>query len=251
LSSSIKKAIPENVAVLTARAREFKFALALKPGDKICSAYRAIGRLNGFSDWGIGADDVYYGSVVEWVFQERKGIRKLANFEIMVENDAKNRRDCNYIIVGDTGEKDEEAGERIAKKFGSKKIRAIFLHCVSDSPDRSLLLLPKDRQMNGVPIYYFRTYVGAASKAFQNKLMTVEGLQRVIDASKNDLLVLEKKVNSSKITTLQPIISSRRNELERDINEAKTVKRSVSFQPAFLNSVSNDFNLKLMNLMPK
>lgn len=48
------KGIPENVAVLTARAREFKFALALKPTDKLCSAYRAIGERNGYGNWGIG-----------------------------------------------------------------------------------------------------------------------------------------------------------------------------------------------------
>ena len=68
----LKKAVPENVAVLTARAREFKFALALKPGDKICSAYRAIGRLNGFNDWGIGENDVYYGSVVNGFSKREK-----------------------------------------------------------------------------------------------------------------------------------------------------------------------------------
>lgn len=244
----LKKAVPENVAVLTARAREFKFALALKPGDKICSAYRAIGRLNGFNDWGIGENDVYYGSVVEWIFQERKGIRKLANFEIMVKNDVLRNRNCNYIIVGDTGEKDEEAGERIAKKFGPSKVRAVFLHCVSDSPDRSLLLLPKDRSMNGVPIFYFRTYVGAASKAFQNRLMTGDGLQRVIDAAKKDLVVLENKVSVNKMISLAPVMSSRRSELERDIAEARNLKRSGAFQAAFLSATSFDFPPKFNSI---
>lgn len=235
------------MAVLTARAREFKFALALKPGDKICSAYRAIGRLNGFSDWGIGENDVYYGSVVEWIFQERKGARKLANFEIMVQNDIMRNRDCNYVIVGDTGEKDEEAGERIAKKFGPTKIRAVFLHCVSDSPDRSLLHLPKDRSMNGVPIFYFRTYVGAASKAFQNQLMSADGLQRVIEAAKGDLIVLENKANSNKMVSLASIISSRRNELERDILEARNFKRigvASSTSPQTVTNIATKFNGK-------
>ena len=35
-----------------------------------------------------------------------------------------------YIIIGDTGEKDEEAGNRIASKY-PEKVQAIFLHCVS------------------------------------------------------------------------------------------------------------------------
>lgn len=33
----------ESVAVLTARAREFKFALAIKPTDKLCEGYRRTG----------------------------------------------------------------------------------------------------------------------------------------------------------------------------------------------------------------
>ena len=52
------------VSVLTARAKEFLFALKLKPSDKLCSAFQKVGRENGSPDWGIG--DVYYGSVVEW-----------------------------------------------------------------------------------------------------------------------------------------------------------------------------------------
>ena len=229
----MKKAVPENVAVLTARAREFKFALALKSGDKICSAYRSIGRSNGFCNWGIALNDVYYGSVVEWFFQNRKGARKLANFEIMVKNDMMRNNNCNYVIVGDTGEKDEEAGERIAKKFGPTKIRAVFLHCVSGSPDRSLLLLPKDRSMNGVPIFYFRTYVGAASKAFQNRLISRDGLQRVIEAATNELIALENKADSSRMAPAASI-SSRRDELERDIFEARNLKKSGVFSSAVL-----------------
>lgn len=224
----------------------------MKPNDKICSAYSAIGRLNGYDGWGIGIDDVYYGSVREWVLQELKGIRKLANFEIMLANDAKNKRDCNYVIIGDTGEKDEEAGERIAQKFGPKKVRAVFLHCVTDKADRNLLILPKDRQVNGVPIYYFRTYVGAASKAFQNRLIRAEGLQRVIDAAQSDLAVLDNKINSNFLTMLRPVVSSRRYELEWDIDEAKGVKRTAPFQPAFLSATSSQqLNKRFIDMFPK
>jgi len=48
----------------------------------------------------------------ERVLQERKGLRKFQNFEIMLKNDAANNNDVapEYIWVGDTGEKDEEAG---------------------------------------------------------------------------------------------------------------------------------------------
>ena len=52
LSTVMKNNAPENVAVLTARAKEFKFALALKKGDKICNAYSSVGKSNGFKEWG-------------------------------------------------------------------------------------------------------------------------------------------------------------------------------------------------------
>ena len=75
-----------------------------------------------------------------------------------------------YILIGDTGEKDEEAGERIAEKYPNR-LRAVFLHCVSGSEDRSKMpKMPSDRVVNGVPVYYFRTYVGAAYKAYTAKL---------------------------------------------------------------------------------
>lgn len=169
----------------------------------------------------------------------------------MVQNDIMNNRAVNYIIVGDTGEKDEEAGERIAKKFGASKIRAVFLHTVSDSPDRSLVLLPKDRMMNGVPIFYFRTYVGAASKAFQNRLMSAEGLQRVIDTAKTELINLETKIPKSKISSLESIILSRRSELEIDILEAKSKKRSASFSSAFVSVALTNFPQNFRSMMLK
>lgn len=111
-----------NVSVLTARAKEFKFALAIKPNDKISSGFRSTGIKNGIKNWGIG--DVYYGSVAEWIFQNRKGTRKLDNFGIMMNNDLASGVRAEYIFVGDTGERDEEAADRIAEKFPDKlKVR--------------------------------------------------------------------------------------------------------------------------------
>jgi len=62
-SSAASNPLPPKVAVLTARATEFKFALAIKPYDKISSAYKSIGETRGFENWGIG--QVYYGSAKE------------------------------------------------------------------------------------------------------------------------------------------------------------------------------------------
>lgn len=229
LSNSTKMAvnpIPPKIAVLTARAKEFKFALALKPEDKLCSAYRFTGKKNGISNWGVG--NVYYGSVVEWIFQNRKGLRKFKNFELLMGYDAKMNKVNNYILIGDTGEKDEDCGERIALRH-PKAIKAIFLHTVSDKHDRTMVTVPKDRVLNGVPIYYFRTYVNAAMKAYQENLISSDAVKRVINAARLELnkseLLKPNKLSipkSAKKTVIQNyLIQTRRRELEMDIREAQ------------------------------
>lgn len=226
-----KGILPEKVAVLTARAREFKFALALKPKDKLCSAFREAGQKDGLSNWGIGP--VYYGSVAEWVFQERKGLRKFVNFEKMLKEDSM----CSggalpkkYILVGDTGEKDEDAGERIISKY-PQSISAVFLHVVSNERDRALVKLPQDRVLKGVPIYYFRTYVGAAQKAMQNNLITQDGLRRVINTARADLLKKSGGTGmASSVVKAAPKMWQQRSsqwaELEQDISSAIIAKEN-------------------------
>eukprot|EP01041_Mallomonas_annulata_P009197 gene9197-19068_t len=212
--SRLKQSLPAKIAVLTARAKEFKFALALKPGDKISSAYEITGKSNGFPNWGIG--DVYYGSVAEWIFQGRKGQRKFNNFEILLKDDQMKGRSEDYVMIGDTGEKDEEAGERIAKKYPDR-IKAIFLHSVSSKKDRSQLKLPEDRIYNGVPIIYFRTYVGAAFKAAELGLLAPSAITRVIDQARMDLS--RKELAGPNLSAIERgKISTRWQELEEDIN---------------------------------
>lgn len=226
--SKFNQRSPENpiprVAVLTARARELLFALALKPTDKLCSAFSRIGRENGVDDWGVALEHVYYGSVVEWVLSERKGIRKFKNFDVMISSEEnKDGERPNYIFIGDTGERDEDAGERIIRKHGKSTIKAVFLHAVTDKKDRSMLKVPEDRIYKGVPIYYFRTYVGAAGKACKQGLINPSGLLRVIDAAREDVESKEKA--KFKPTVLlkggypfdDDVKASRRTELESDI----------------------------------
>ncbi len=58
---------PPKVAILTARAEEFKLALELKDDSKLAIAFRKVGEKMGFDNWGLGP--VLYGSVAEWVIQ--------------------------------------------------------------------------------------------------------------------------------------------------------------------------------------
>ncbi len=58
---------PPKVAILTARAEEFKVALELKDDSKLAVAFRKTGEAVGIQNWGLGP--VLYGSVAEWVIQ--------------------------------------------------------------------------------------------------------------------------------------------------------------------------------------
>ena len=75
---------PPKVAILTARAEEFKVALELKDDSKLGQAFISTGEKAGISDWGLGP--VLYGSVAEWVVQDRKGLRKFSNFERLMQH---------------------------------------------------------------------------------------------------------------------------------------------------------------------
>lgn len=60
---------PADVAVLTARAREFRAFLEIKQTDKLCVGFRRAGEACGNEGWGVGP--VLYGSVAEWICQVR------------------------------------------------------------------------------------------------------------------------------------------------------------------------------------
>lgn len=213
-------AIPETVGVLTARAKEFKFALELKPDGKLCSKFRDCGMKNGFHNWGVGS--VYYGSAQEWVVNSWKGLRKFENFELMMEDHAmeKDGRRDQYVFVGDTGERDEQAGEFIATKY-PRNLKAVFLHVVSMNPNPAKVKIPKDRYVGNVPIFYFRTYVGAATKALKGGLISVDGLQSVVDQAMVDYALKEDKHMA------QPHVQ---DELDKDVKIARSLIMAVRQQ---------------------
>jgi len=177
LSSGI---VPPKVAVLTARAEELKIALELKEDSKLAKAFRQTGENAGIDNWGLGP--VLYGSVVEWVIQDRKGLRKFSNFEKLIEQDP-SRVLMRYIYVGDTGELDQEAGETMLREY-PQLVKAVFLHVVSEQPNPRI---PPLKFINGRPVVFFRTYVGAAAKACQLGLLTTKQMMKIVDVAQSDL----------------------------------------------------------------
>jgi hypothetical protein len=237
--------IPSNVCVLTARAKELKLIMAIKPNSKIFKAFSRCATVGGKPEWGMG--DVHYGSIAEIVRANRRGWRKFKNFERMVENDAKSGDDRQYVFIGDTGDRDEDAAQRMAMKY-PHKLRAVFLHHVFPVPypqntigprtintsnrgdaesaatagnslaalsastgasispkatrralvsvtpisDKLTATTPNDRYFNGVPLYYFRTYIGAAAKAHTANLIDTAALRRVVLQAAKDMRLHEE-----------------------------------------------------------
>jgi len=171
---------PPKVAVLTARAEEFKLALELKEDSKLAKAFRKTGEEFGVEQWGLGP--VLYGSVAEWIIQDRKGLRKFSNFERLINQDPTGEI-MEYIYVGDTGELDQEAGETMLREY-PEVVKAVFLHVVSEEP---LPPIPESKLINGRPVIFFRTYVGAAVNAKKLGLVSESAMMRVVAAAQQAL----------------------------------------------------------------
>ncbi|KAL9179756.1 hypothetical protein ACHAXT_007726 [Thalassiosira profunda] len=203
---------PPKVAVLTARAEEFKAALEIKDESKLAQAFRRTGEasaINPTKGWGVGP--VLYGSVSEWVMQYKKGLRKFNNFERLLEQDPTGQI-MQYIYVGDTGELDQEAGETMLREY-PEVVQAVFLHVVSADPPSTYppsgLPIPAPKLVNGRPLVFFRTYVGAAAKATQLGLMEPNGLLRVVEEAEKSLKAQGVPESNNKWT-----------DIARDVDEA-------------------------------
>lgn len=172
--------VPPKVAVLTARAEEFKIALELKDNSKLAKAFRKTGEDSGVEQWGLGP--VLYGSVAEWVIQDRKGLRKFSNFERLINQDPTGEI-MEYVYVGDTGEYDQEAGETMLREY-PEVVKAVFLHVVSEEPFPTI---PAPKLINGRPVVFFRTYVGAAVSACKLGLIRESAMMRIVGAAEQSL----------------------------------------------------------------
>jgi hypothetical protein len=176
-------------AILTARAIELLAFLEIKPDSKLCKAFEAAAAGAGGAEaargWRVG--DVLYGSVQEWILQDRKAWRKVTNFESLADRRARAGRAPagGYVFFGDNGysERDEEAVAGISR---TGLLAAAFIHAVSDDPN-GCAPPPADRATaEGAPVVYFETYARAALKAAALGLLSADALLRVVDAAERD-----------------------------------------------------------------
>lgn len=201
---------PPKVAILTARAEEFKAALEIKQTSKLAVAMREAGEKVGITGWGVGP--VLYGSVAEWIVQFRKGLRKFSNFERLLRQDPTGMI-VQYIYVGDIGELDQEAGETMLREY-PEVVKAVFLHVVADQLDPPPII-PPPKLINGRPLVFFKTYVGAAVDAVRLGFMDLDGLESVIEAATHKLASI-------------PRSSDKWYDIERDIARADTLLQAGS-----------------------
>lgn len=114
--------------------------------------------------------------------------------------------------VGDCGELDQEAGEALLREYPAV-VQAVFLHVISSDLPSTYppggLPIPPGKLINGRPLVFFRTYVGAAAKATQLGLIEADALLRVVEEAENALKEQNVPEDSSKWT-----------DLGRDIDEA-------------------------------
>ncbi|KAG5178171.1 hypothetical protein JKP88DRAFT_330462, partial [Tribonema minus] len=199
--------MPLPIAVLTARAKELLFALELDMEHPVSVAYRQCGAENGMEGWGLGP--ILYGSVKEWICWTRKSRRKVKNFRRLMELDGRNAIArgymTEYVFIGDTGEGDFKAGIKMCENF-PRELRALFLHmvyCVDD-----VCKVPEDYAVNGVPVLFFKTYVGAARKAYEAGLLNRYAVERVIAKAVEELEYSGAPRTSSKWSDLEADIEA-------------------------------------------
>ena len=180
VSNSMPKINPPKVSILTARAEEFKASLELKEDSKLAIAFRKTGENGGVHGWGLGP--VLYGSIAEWIVQNKKGLRKFNSFEQLIRQDPTGQI-MQYVWIGDTGELDLEAGETMLREY-PEVVKAVFLHVVSEFPYPEI---SPPKLINGRAVVFFRTYVGAAARATQLGLLGEDGLAKVMAAAEDEL----------------------------------------------------------------
>ena len=123
-----------------------------------------------------------------------------------------------YVYVGDTGELDQEAGETMLREY-PEVVQAVFLHVVSSDPNdiASGLFIPPPKLINGRPLVFFRTYIGAAAKACSLGLIDASGLISVLEEAESSL----KKQGVTEV-------SSKWVDLDRDIDEAYRILGEIN-----------------------
>jgi len=134
--------------------------------------------------------------------------KKLENFlqyaELFPEYD--------FVFYGDSGQGDVRFGQDMLRAHPAR-VRAVFIHDVVGTP------APVRDDFTRQRIYFFDTYVGAASIAWSLGLLSTAALERVIDAARADFACIPFRDLAMR--------ACREADLETDIAQARAMTARV------------------------
>ncbi|KMZ80010.1 hypothetical protein PVIIG_04807 [Plasmodium vivax India VII] len=214
------EAKPLLLSVLTARIPQ----VPITEDSFLNKKFNEVAERRGIKSWGIDCDNkILYSTLKEWVWNETRGEKKFVNFKHLHKYVLQQNSLVRYIWIGDTGDMDKQAGEMMIRTY-PQRMKAVFLHHVKGKDDNTLL--PSDYFIKSVPIFFFRTYIGAATKAHAYNLIDKKGLTRVLVQAVLDLEKSKAPASSSKWEDLikDIILSDAMDELDK--YNAETVNRT-------------------------
>jgi hypothetical protein len=121
------------------------------------------------------------------------------------------------IFIGDNGQGDVRSAEMILEhpKFKGNLQRA-YIHKVKPL-SQTYVRNPESKQQSNPNIFYFVTYVAAAIDAYNNKLIRLSGLRRIMQEAVNDFQLIEWKISP---TATSQEVSNHKGPLTIDPNAA-------------------------------
>ncbi|CXI60611.1 conserved Plasmodium protein, unknown function [Plasmodium berghei] len=218
---------PLLLSVLTARIPQ----VPITENSFLNIKFNEVAERRGIKNWGIDCDNkTLYSTLKEWVWNETRGEKKFINFKQLHKHVVHQNSLVRYIWIGDTGDMDKQAGEMMIKTF-PQRMKAVFLHHVKGKDDETLL--PNDYFIKSVPVFFFRTYIGAATKAYAYNLIDKKGLTRVLVQAVLDLEKSRTPSSSSKWEDLikDILLSDAIDELDKyNAETVNKTKKIISYR---------------------
>jgi len=176
------KDVPEGMAIVSARPKELGSDFSAVKAELRETTERPFNQqLHIPADWSqLPPHKVLSGHLLDNIH-----IHKSKRFEaygdtkvdrIKEFDKEKKKVDVCLIFVGDNGQGDKYAGARLLKEL-PKSVAAIFIHVVTSKPELNIPTPPN--------LFTFTTYPDAARTAFLNGMITLKGLERVIQAAED------------------------------------------------------------------
>ncbi|MCY1023822.1 phosphatase domain-containing protein [Pyxidicoccus sp. MSG2] len=153
---------------------------------------------------GVPPPAVLSGSFAHLVGNSRIADKKFDNFQRYLRIFP----EYGFVFVGDSGQGDVEFGDRMLAA-APNSVHAVFIHDVVDTPEATRQAWRAKR------IYFFDTYVGAAVEAFQQGVISRDGVARIARAAQESIAGIAFTTPGQR--------EARQFELERDLKRAAAI----------------------------